>query len=90
MLSLAGGWDSWLFSSSPYDPLSEARIKSYRVKRTRFFEDVKAPLRWEWIAQKWTLDLWSREWVEERIIMGVEVETEGKLFQLGHLPGLHV
>ncbi len=28
--------------------------------------------------KKWALDLWSREWVEERIITGVEVETEGE------------
>ena len=77
-LSSAGEWESWLFSSSPYDPLSEARIKGERAKGTRFFEDVKAPPGWEWSEKKWALDLWSREWVEERIITGVEVETEGE------------
>lgn len=77
-LSSAGEWESWLFSSSPYDPLSEARIKGERAKGTRFFEDVKAPVGWEWSEKKWALDLWSREWVEERIITGVEVETEGE------------
>ena len=77
-LSPAGEWESWLFSSSPYDPLSEARIKGERAKGTRFFEDVKAPMGWEWSEKKWALDLWSREWVEERIITGVEVETEGE------------
>jgi hypothetical protein len=35
-------WESWLFSSSPYDPLSETRIKGDRVTGTRFFEDMKA------------------------------------------------
>lgn len=75
---MAGEWESWLFSSSPYDPLSEARIKNERPKGTRFFEDVKAPRGWEWSEKKWALDLWSREWVEERIITGVEVETEGE------------
>jgi hypothetical protein len=77
-LSSAGEWESWLFSSSPYDPLSELRIKKERAKGTRFFEDVKAPPGWEWSEKKWALDLWSREWVEERIITGVEVETEGE------------
>ncbi|RDW82145.1 integral peroxisomal membrane peroxin [Coleophoma cylindrospora] len=77
-LTEAGEWESWLFSSSPYDPLSAARIGSDRPKGTRFFEDVRAPAGWEWSEKKWTLDLWSREWVEERIITGVEVETEGE------------
>jgi hypothetical protein len=39
---------------------------------------VQAPKGWEWSEKKWTLDLWSREWVEERIITGVEIETEGE------------
>ncbi|CZS97560.1 hypothetical protein WAI453_008692 [Rhynchosporium graminicola] len=77
-LSSAGEWETWLFSSSPYDPLSEGRIRSERPRGTRFFEDVQPPPGWEWSEKKWTLDLWSREWVEERIITGVEVETEGE------------
>ncbi len=77
-LSRAGEWESWLFSSSPFDPLSEVRLKGERPKGTRFFEDVKPPKGWEWSEKKWALDLWSREWVEERIITGVEVETEGE------------
>ena len=77
-LSLAGEWESWLFSSSPYDPMSVARLAGDRPQGTRFFEDVRAPKGWEWSEKKWALDLWSREWVEERIITGVEVETEGE------------
>ncbi|KAF8855138.1 Pex24p-domain-containing protein [Acephala macrosclerotiorum] len=77
-LSPAGEWESWLFTSSPYDPLSETRIRHERPKGTRFFEDVQPPRGWEWSEKKWALDLWSREWVEERIITGVEVETEGE------------
>ncbi|KAK4191212.1 Peroxin/Dysferlin domain-containing protein [Podospora australis] len=71
-------WEPWLFSPSPYDPLSAARISGARPVGTRFFEDVLAPEGWEWSEKKWALDLWSREWVEERIITGVEVETEGE------------
>ncbi|RDL38926.1 Uncharacterized protein BP5553_03266 [Venustampulla echinocandica] len=77
-LSSIGEWEPWLFTSSPYDPLSESRIRSERPRGTRFFEDVRAPEGWEWSEKKWALDLWSREWVEERIITGVEVETEGE------------
>ncbi|KAI2638814.1 Pex24p-domain-containing protein [Hypomontagnella submonticulosa] len=77
-LSNAGEWEPWLFSASPYDPLSQARIAGERPVGTRFFEDVLPPNGWEWSEKKWALDLWSREWVEERIITGVEVETEGE------------
>ncbi|POR34642.1 Peroxisomal membrane protein PEX29 [Tolypocladium paradoxum] len=77
-MSAAGEWEPWLFSPSPYDPLSHARITGERPRGSRFFEDVMAPNGWEWSEKKWALDLWSREWVEERIITGVEVETEGE------------
>lgn len=73
-----GEWEPWLFSPSPYDPLSAQRIAGQRPLGARFFEDVKPPEGWEWSEKKWALDLWSREWVEERIITGVEVETEGE------------
>lgn len=77
-LSAAGEWEPWLFLPSPYDPLSPARIAGERPVGTRFFEDVQPPQGWEWSEKKWALDLWSREWVEERIITGVEIETEGE------------
>ncbi|KPM44759.1 hypothetical protein AK830_g1812 [Neonectria ditissima] len=77
-ISSAGEWEPWLFSSSPYDPLSQQRITGDRPRGSRFFEDILAPEAWEWSEKKWALDLWSREWVEERIITGVEVETEGE------------
>lgn len=71
-------WEPWLFSPSPHDPLSASRLSNSRPRGTRFFEDVLPPPGWEWSEKKWALDLWSREWVEERIITGVEVETEGE------------
>ncbi|EAQ92334.1 hypothetical protein CHGG_00569 [Chaetomium globosum CBS 148.51] len=71
-------WQPWLFSPSPYDPLSAARLANERPRGARFFEDVLPPPGWVWSEKKWALDLWSREWVEERIITGVEVETEGE------------
>ncbi|KAI9644073.1 Peroxisome size and maintenance regulator [Ciborinia camelliae] len=77
-LSRAGEWEHWLFSSSPYDPMSIMRLETGRPIGCRFFEDVKSPRGWEWSEKKWARDLWSREWVEERIITGVEVETEGE------------
>lgn len=74
----AGEWESWLFSPSPYDPLSPQRISGDRPKGTRFFEDVEAPDGWEWGDKKWVLDLGSKEWVEERMVQGVEIEIEGE------------
>ena len=73
-----GEWESWMFSPNPYDPLSPRRIARQRPKGTRFFEDVSAPKGWEWGDKKWVLDLGSREWVEERMVQGVEVEVEGE------------
>ena len=73
-----GEWEAWVFSPSPYDPLSPQRISGDRPKGTRFFEDVVAPPGWEWSDKKWMLDMGSREWVEERMVQGVEVEVEGE------------
>lgn len=67
-----------MFSPSPYDPLSPQRISGDRPKGTRFFEDVGPPGGWEWGDKKWVLDLASKEWVEERMVQGVEVEMEGE------------
>jgi len=73
-----GEWESWIFSPSPYDPLSPQRISGDRPKGTGFFEDVGPPTGWEWADKKWVLDLDSREWVEQRMVQGVEVEIEGE------------
>lgn len=71
-------WEAWVFSPSPYDPLSPLRIASTRAKGTQFFEDVQPPSGWVWKDKKWSLDLFSREWVEQRMITGVEIEIEGE------------
>lgn len=71
-------WESWLFSPTPYDPLSPLRIAGARARGTQFFEDVQPPTGWAWKDKKWTLDLASREWVEQRMVTGVEIETEGE------------
>ncbi|KAI9759795.1 MAG: hypothetical protein M4579_002094 [Chaenotheca gracillima] len=71
-------WERWLFSQSPHDPLSAERVTGDRPSGAAFFEDVQPPSGWEWSDKKWTVDLLSREWVEERMITGVEVETEGE------------
>lgn len=71
-------WETWIFSPTPWDPLSVDRIAGNFIPGTRFFEDVEAPAGWQWGDKKWTLDLLSREWVEERMITGVEIETAGE------------
>lgn len=74
----SGEWENWIFSPTPYDPLSPQRISGDRPKGTRFFDDVLPPKGWEWDNKKWVLDLDSRDWVEGRMIQGVEVEVEGE------------
>ncbi|KAK5739575.1 Peroxisome size and maintenance regulator [Elasticomyces elasticus] len=72
-------WEAWLFSPSPYEPFSPIRVSGQgRPKGTQFFEDVQPPNGWVWKGKKWALDLAAREWVEQRMISGVEIETEGE------------
>lgn len=73
-----GEYESFLFSPSPYAPLSPSRISGDRPRGTPFFEDVLPPRGWRWSDKKWTLDLLSQEWVEDRCVTGVEVEIEGE------------
>ena len=73
-----GTWEPWLFTPKPYMPLAPSRISGARPKGTQFFEEVQPPQGWAWRDKKWNLDLSSQEWIEERMITGVEVETEGE------------
>ncbi|KAF3936897.1 hypothetical protein ABW19_dt0206238 [Dactylella cylindrospora] len=69
-----GEWEAWMFSPHPYEKLSAARLAGEKAKGTRFLEDVVPPKGWHWKDPKWTLDLASQDWVEERYLEGVEVE----------------
>ena len=71
-------WEPWMFSPNAWEPMAPGRIAGEMLKGTRFFEDVMAPAGWRWAGKKWELDLGSAEWVEERLIAGVEVELEGE------------
>jgi hypothetical protein len=73
--SSASEWTPHLFTPTPYDPLSPARISGDRPKGTRFFEDVQPPQGWEWHTKKWELDLEVGEWVNERLVVGVEYDV---------------
>lgn len=75
--SSESGWESFLFSPLPYDPLSPSRIAGDRPRGCRFFEDVQPPFGWTWKSKKWELDLDCREWVVERMITGVGFEIPG-------------
>jgi len=71
-------WATTLYTPAPYTPLSPARIAGLAPHGARNFEDVQPPPGWRWADKKWQLDLLAREWVEERLIAGVEVEVEGE------------
>ncbi|KIW14015.1 hypothetical protein PV08_06796 [Exophiala spinifera] len=68
-------WQPHLFTPSPYDPLSPSRIAGDRPRGTRFFEDVAPPDGWEWASKKWELDLEAGEWVNDRLVVGVEYDV---------------
>jgi Integral peroxisomal membrane peroxin len=70
-------WMPVVFSTTGYTPLSPARIAGHRPRGAKLFEDVAPPEGWVWADKKWSLDLLAKEWVEERMISGVEVEVEG-------------
>ncbi|KIV83971.1 hypothetical protein PV11_05951 [Exophiala sideris] len=72
--SAAAEWQPHLFTSLPYDPLSPSRIAGDRPRGTRFFEDVVPPEGWEWVSKKWELDLEAGEWVNDRLVVGVEYD----------------
>ena len=74
----AGEWEGWLFGPSAWEPMAPARIAGERPKGTRFFEDVRPPQGWEWDGKVWVLDLGSKDWVEERMLSGLEVQIEGE------------
>lgn len=73
--STAAEWTPHLFTPTPYDPLSPARISGSRPRGTRFFEDVHPPPGWTWHSPKWELDLEAGEWVNDRLIVGVEYDV---------------
>ncbi|KAJ9603183.1 Peroxisome size and maintenance regulator [Cladophialophora chaetospira] len=72
---IAAEWQPHLFTPHPYDPLSPARIAGDRPRGTRFFEDVEPPEGWEWAGKKWELDLEAGDWVNERLVVGVEYDV---------------
>ncbi|KJZ76322.1 hypothetical protein HIM_04404 [Hirsutella minnesotensis 3608] len=88
LVALVGGWALVLGGHPSVKALVHAQRRQHlepREARARTWldrwiadDDVLPPQGWEWSEKKWALDLWSREWVEERIITGVEVETEGE------------
>lgn len=67
-------WQPYVFTPTPYDPLSPQRVSASRPQGTRFFEDVRPPDGWEWHSPKWELDLEAGEWVNDRLIVGVEYD----------------
>jgi hypothetical protein len=72
--NLSEEWKPFLFTPTPYDPLSPVRISGNRPKGTRFFEDIQPPKGWTWEGKKWELDLEAREWVSDRLVTGVEFD----------------
>ncbi|KAI5310858.1 hypothetical protein KEM55_006672 [Ascosphaera atra] len=80
-------WEAFVFIPTPYDRLSPQRIAGGRPRGCRFFEDVGPPPGWVWKTPKWELDLEAREWVFERMVVGVGVEDGKEQQEYGEMGG---
>ena len=69
-------WEAWVFGPAAWEPRAPARVAGERPPGTRFLEDVRAPPGWRWAGPRWELDRAGREWVEARMLSGVEAEAE--------------
>lgn len=72
-----GTWGPCLYGPAPYDLQSPARIAGNVPKGATRFEDVQPPKGWQWNAKLWRLDLQSHQWVEDRMITAVDIESDG-------------
>jgi len=73
-----GTWGPPLYSVAPYDLQSTARIAGIVPRGASRFEDVQSPKGWQWNAKLWRLDSQSQQWVEDRMITSVNVESDGE------------
>ncbi|KAK9468731.1 Peroxin/Dysferlin domain-containing protein [Lipomyces arxii] len=72
-------WDDWVFSCSPYEPLNTDRISHRRPLGVSFIDEVLPPVGWKFTAESgWKLDLRPHEWVANRSVVAVEVDSNSK------------
>ncbi|KAI1005227.1 hypothetical protein K3495_g2996 [Podosphaera aphanis] len=71
-------WEPWLYSPVPFHSSSDIQIHPKGRIGTCLIEEVQPPPGWKWNDSKWTLDLWSQDWVEDRVASNIEVENEGQ------------
>ena len=76
-------WEHFVFTPTPYEPLSPSRIAGERPRGCRFFEDIRAPPGWTWKDRRWELDLHCHDWVVERMISGVGFELSDVMDEEG-------
>ena len=76
-------WEHFVFTPTPYEPLSPSRIAGERPRGCRFFEDIRPPPGWTWKSRRWELDLHCHAWVAERMISCVGYELSDVMSEDG-------
>ncbi|KAK9477210.1 integral peroxisomal membrane peroxin-domain-containing protein [Lipomyces japonicus] len=72
-------WETWLFSSSPYEPNSPAHVGKQRPQGVRFLDEVNPPPGWKFGHDSvWKLDLQPLGWVQQRSVVDVNIEHDSK------------
>lgn len=74
-------WRSIGFSNDDYSLFSGIRINEIDISKhcVKILDEVEPPIDWEWSeGSNWILDLKPKEWVAERFIQYVDIDTETK------------
>ncbi|KAK9471458.1 integral peroxisomal membrane peroxin-domain-containing protein [Dipodascopsis tothii] len=72
-------WEDWLYSPSPYERLSAARVSQNRPTGVRFLDEIQCPPGWRFPDNSvWKLDLHPRLWVQQRSVQGCDVDSDSK------------
>ncbi|KAK9458379.1 integral peroxisomal membrane peroxin-domain-containing protein [Dipodascopsis uninucleata] len=72
-------WDDWVFSTSPYEKLSQARLAHDRPNGVRFMDEILPPIGWRFSPNSaWKLDLYPHIWTQNRSIVGIDIDSDSK------------
>ncbi|KJZ75348.1 hypothetical protein HIM_05274 [Hirsutella minnesotensis 3608] len=77
-VSQNGAWEAISFSPTPHDPMSSGRMTGKHPYGATASSEILPPRGWAWSDSNWELDRFNHDWVNERMIVNVHVETQGE------------